>query len=1387
MSDDAIAVIGMSGRFPGAPSVEALWRALLAGENLTRPVERSELANTLHAPYLSDPNYVFRCAVLDDPDLFDAEAFGMTPAEAMMTDPQQRLFLTCCKETLEQAGYPAPEASGLRTGVYAGSSISTYLLHNLLRSSAFRVRDPLQLAMGTDKDFLVSRVAYKLNLRGPAVAIQTACSTSLVAIHQAVQALLGGEADLALAGGATVSALGALGYLYTPEGIRSPDGLCRPFDANAAGTIFGDGIGVVALRRLDDALADGDYIYAVVRGSAVNNDGNDKAGYTAPSVNGQTSVIAEALDVSGVAPDEIAFMEAHGTATLLGDPIEVRALTQAYGSSRRNHCALGSIKSNLGHLDAASGVTGFIKAALALRHRTLPASLNFSAPNPALDLDRSPFFVCTERLALPAGRELYAGVSSFGIGGTNAHIILSSPPAAPFMGKNTGEPRLYMWSARSEQGLERLLAETGRSVEAMPEVAPIDVAHTLARGRSVYRHRAVFVDGQAPDRAAAAKAVRHCASRKKKKLIFLFPGQGSQWVGVAEPLYRDHPGFRGQVDRLCDMLVPTLGEDLRRWLFPSPQDREEAQEKGRHTQWAQPALFVLCRALSAVYREYGLVPDMVFGHSLGELVAACEAGGMSETDAATLIVRRGFLMEQSAEGAMLAVAAEQAAVKELPGDILAALDIAACNGPRQTVLAGQPEAIAAAMAVFEKLGISCRRLGVTRAFHSRLMDPVLPAWHREACGISCRALDIPLVSNLSGKIRQRGEILDAEYWTSHLRSPVAFVDGVQSILADMEQGDSEAVFLEVGPGSSLGTLVKTAFPKPTVIFSADADAVVGQRSLLTSIGRLWAAGCNPDLSEAVAKGRTVPLPIPPLEPKPYWVVPDADIDMGRADKPKEGGSLPPRERSLEKPLVGEEKSNLEQQLIEIWRAVLLIDEIGPRDDFFSLGGDSMQALEISRAAKRRGLTITPGLIFEHPTVFALAKFVQAASPMDDAPQVAKKIPALPPTVDTLMADGCERFCLQLALPLSSSQIRETFAALIARHEMLCIRRTGQGWRHADPSAALSDIFQHDRLQETVPTMQSGLQVSLSDDGPQMQIGVAPWLTDAKGLATLFRDLDEHLSAVYDGKTALAKEKTPVLEQWVEACLARIDTVEAPPLMSAEDTQIACFGRQDSDEWHRWDYVSEFDHPWTEWLAEMEQGGQVLASAIAARILGKKEKHGSVTIWQRGNWRELLGGYPPLDDLIAPLGYWLSTDLKPCATASDALRESRQVLSSLHSAAGLRAWNGGGELKVPTQVCVDWLDGKVSKRFGSFEITNRIQADTENHRERLTLWLAGDRLACTWCCRGDASIQEELNMLFEQAAGEMADWLQRNRQAADFSDQQLDENDLNAILMQLDVG
>ena len=426
MSSDAIAIVGMAGRFPGADTIEQLWQQLLAGADCTKTLREEEITSPLHQPWLNHPDYVKRCACLSDSAGFDTEFFDINAADACMTDPQQRGFLTCCWEALEQAGYPEPERLGHRTGVFGGCSVGTYMVNNILGNPDYADRDPLVIMMFNDKDFLSSRVAYKLDLRGPAVTIQTACSTSLVAVHHACQSLLSGECDMALAGGAAVNAYGETGYLYTPKGIRSPDGCCRPFDAKASGTIFGDGVAVVVLKRYTDALADRDHIFALIAATAVNSDGADKAGFTAPSVAGQSDVVREALEVAELDADRISFVEAHGTGTELGDSVEVRALAQAFGSDRRECCLLGSVKSNVGHLDAASGITGFVKTALSLYHRCYPGTRHFEQPNPALNLRQTPFYVTARNTPLPSREVIYGGVSSFGVGGTNAHAILTS-------------------------------------------------------------------------------------------------------------------------------------------------------------------------------------------------------------------------------------------------------------------------------------------------------------------------------------------------------------------------------------------------------------------------------------------------------------------------------------------------------------------------------------------------------------------------------------------------------------------------------------------------------------------------------------------------------------------------------------------------------------------------------------------------------------------------------------------------------------------------------------------------------------------------------------------------------------------------------------------------
>ncbi|MBL4829477.1 MAG: polyketide synthase [Aliivibrio sp.] len=428
MKPESVAIVGMAGQFPGAATVQELWSLLMTKSESIQDIALEEACERVESTWLNNPNYVLRASCLEDPSLFDADFFNITPAEAEMMDPQHRYFLQACWQALENAGYPDPESVGLKTGVYGGCSIGTYFANNILGNPRYQHRDPVTLMMANDKDFLCTRVAYKLNLTGPAMTVQSACSTSLVAVHSACQALLAGECDLALAGGASVSAYGAVGYLYSPQGIRSKDGHCRPFDSHSSGTVFGDGIGVVTLKRLDDALQDKDYIYAVINGSAVNNDGSSKAGYTAPSLSGQTEVIQEAMSIAEVDPAQMNFVEAHGTATELGDPMELAALRRAYGNSGQGYCVIGSIKSNIGHLDCASGIASLIKAAKSLEQRCYPATLHFKEANSKLNIESSPFFVSAEPVNLPKEKTIYGGVSSFGFGGTNAHLVLASAP-----------------------------------------------------------------------------------------------------------------------------------------------------------------------------------------------------------------------------------------------------------------------------------------------------------------------------------------------------------------------------------------------------------------------------------------------------------------------------------------------------------------------------------------------------------------------------------------------------------------------------------------------------------------------------------------------------------------------------------------------------------------------------------------------------------------------------------------------------------------------------------------------------------------------------------------------------------------------------------------------
>src|ERR1051325_5141272 len=661
-----IAVIGMAGRFPGAKSVAEFWRNLTDGvESVSFFSDEELLQAGVDAAQLEDANYVKAGAVVEAIEDFDASFFGFTPREAEMMDPQHRLFLEHAWAALENAGYAAEKYAG-RVGVFAGESFNSYLLNNLLpHRELIESVGTFQTLIGNDRDHLTTQTAYRMNLKGPCVNVQTACSTSLVALHLACQSWLNQESDMALAGGVSVGAPQVQGAVYQEGSIVSPDGHCRAFDAHAAGTVKGNGVGVVVLKRLSDALADGDTIEAVIKGSAINNDGSLKVGYTAPSVEGQAGVIEEALAVAGVEPETVSYVEAHGTGTALGDPIEIAALARAFGTSNgKSSCAIGSVKTNIGHLDAAAGVVGLIKTVLALKHKQIPPSLHFKEPNPNIDFSATPFYVNTKLAAWEAnGTPRRAGVSSFGIGGTNAHVVLEEPPQPEPSGASRTQHLLTL-SAKTPGALDKMTANLADYLREHPESNLADVAYTLQVGRRDFNHRRALVcldtdDAVSALESAAADGQRlhtNSVGEEPGAVVFMFPGQGSQHVNMARELYESEPTFRAELDACAEMLRAHLGLDLREVLYPETgAAKAEATAALTQTYITQPALFVIEYALAKLYAEWGVQPSAMIGHSLGEFVAACLAGVFTLEDALKLVAVRGRLMQQMPTGAMLAV------------------------------------------------------------------------------------------------------------------------------------------------------------------------------------------------------------------------------------------------------------------------------------------------------------------------------------------------------------------------------------------------------------------------------------------------------------------------------------------------------------------------------------------------------------------------------------------------------------------------------------------------------------------------------------------------------------------------------------------------------------
>jgi acyl transferase domain-containing protein len=870
-----VAIIGMAGRFPGAPTIERFWENLKNGVESIRFFSDEELLAAGTPPdRLALPAFVKAGPVLEDIERFDAALFGIPPHEAQILDPQQRLFLECAWEALERAGYNGDAQEG-PVGVYGGLEMNNYLFNLFSQPEVIERAGSFQFELASDKDYMATRTSYKLNLQGPSLTVQSACSTSLVAIHLACQALLTGECDLALAGGASLKVPQQSGYMALEGGIQSPDGHCRSFDAAAQGTVFGSGLGVVVLKRLTDALAAGDVIHAVIKGSAINNDGGVKIGYSAPGPEGQYQVIRAAQLAAEVDPETITYVEAHGTATAIGDPIEVAALTRAFRSTteKKGFCAIGSVKSNVGHLRSAAGVTAVIKAALSLKHRQIPASLHFERPNPQIDFASSPFYV-NARLSdwQPDGGPLRAGVSSFGVGGTNAHLVLEeAPPPAP---SSPARPwQLLVLSANTATALETLRADLAAHLDRHPELPLADAAFTLQVGRRTGRHRGILVARDLPAAAgslAAGRLQTAAQGLRNRPVDFLFPGQGAQYPGMGRELYETEAAFRDGVDHCCEILRPLLGLDLREALYPKDGETAEAARRLEQTALAQPALFVVGHSLARLWMSWGVRPRAMLGHSLGEYVAACLAGVFSLEDALALVAERGRLMQAIPAGAMLAVPLPEAEIAPLLGPGLA---LAAVNGPARTVASGPEEAIAALEAELERRGSTGRRLHTSHAFHSGMMDSILAPFAERVRATRRSAPVLPFVSNLTGTWITTEEAVDPGYWSRHLRGAVRFADGLRTLTAD-----ASAALLEVGPGQTLATFARQGLDRPaerTILRSLPhpKEPQTAAEFLLTTAGLLWLAGVEIDWKglHAGERRHRVELPTYPFERQRYWI------------------------------------------------------------------------------------------------------------------------------------------------------------------------------------------------------------------------------------------------------------------------------------------------------------------------------------------------------------------------------------------------------------------------------------------------------------------------------------------------------------------------------------
>jgi acyl transferase domain-containing protein/thioesterase domain-containing protein len=951
IQDTDIAIIGVSGRFPGSNNVEEFWDNLIKGkETLSRLSTQDMLDDGVPENLIHDKNYINVAGVVPDYDMFDNEFFGYSNRESLLMDPQYRVFLEESWKAFENAGYD-PLSTDLTIGVFAGGKPSNYLA--LYQRESGEVLSTFEWGLYAEASQLATRVSFDLDLKGPSIYVLTACSTSLVVLHTACQSLLNGECDMALAGAISIQSPHKAGYLYKPGLIFSSDGHCRSFDENASGTILSNGVGIVIIKKLSDAIKDGDRIEAVIKGTAINNDGGRKIGFTAPSVDGQAEVIASAINFANIDPETIGYIETHGTGTKIGDLIEIEGLTKAfrYFTDKAGFCKIGSLKSNIGHLDVASGIAGLIKTIFCVKNKVIPATLHFNKLNSNIELDQTPFKI-NDKLS-PWESSDYkrrAGVSSFGFGGTNAHVILESAnfESKQHINKNTC---LICLSAKNEMSLEQMSINLCKYLQDNKNVCLTDVAYTLQTGRHHFNYRKAITCNSLEELQLGLANKNNIRKAKPYKIAFLFPGQGSQYVNMSRQLYLNYKAFRKYVDECVAILHGITDYDILKIIFVDDSDIKNLEQL-KSTKYAQLALFIIEYSLSKFLQSMGIFPSLMLGHSLGEYTAACISGVISLEDTLTIIYNRSILMQSTQNGAMVAVFAEANVVRQ---EILSTnLSLAAINTQKLCIVSGVMEEI-------ELFKMSCAHtfkcvdLHVSHAFHSATMEPILTDFKNSYCDVQLGLAEIPYISNFTGKIIEVGESLPQDYWSLHLRHTVQFYDGVQSI-----DNYLDYLFIEVGPGNTLSSLVKQIYPKAfTINLLPSAKTVENtEYGFNESLSEIWSQGINIQFSTLYAGENRDKLSLPSYNfvRNSFWPT--------RYNKTQQSISamvdLNPEE-------MDKKHHNVRDNLYDIWRkhfAIVTFDK--NFQDFFGLGGDSLSAVYfIDKINVTFGLNLSVGWVYEN--------------------------------------------------------------------------------------------------------------------------------------------------------------------------------------------------------------------------------------------------------------------------------------------------------------------------------------------------------------------------------------------------------------------------------------